>query len=542
MNTHKPSATYSALALAVMALSMSVPASAAPPTSGAGGLEPVIVAYKPGEAAAVRSAVASAGGKIVRELGRASAFAVRVPTAGLAALQSNKSVDFVEPDVERHLLGVQTRSMETTAQPLATAVDTPTTGTEVLPYGIAMVQANQVHDALTGNRKLCIVDSGYDRSHPDLAGNYANGNVSGVNLTGSGTWDSDENAHGSHVAGTIAALGGNGVGVVGVNPGGHLKLHIAKVFDATGSAESSTVMEAVARCADAGANIISMSLGGGDPSQAERRVFRSLLNEGVLTIAAAGNAGDTSTSFPAGYEEVMSVGALDADMVRAGFSQVNNDVEIAAPGVATLSTIPPNLESLGQLSVAGAPYDAAAMTGSPRLSATAALYNFGLGTADDAGAAGKVCLIQRGVISFAEKVLRCQSNGGVAAVIYNSLGRGMLFGTLGGAATTIPSVGTSNAIGDVLVTKLGQSATVSVVPDPALYAYFNGTSMATPHVSGVAALVWSHFPKCSAKQIRQVLNASALEIGRPGKDPEFGFGLVKAKAAYDRLAATGCQN
>jgi subtilisin family serine protease len=358
----------------------------------------------------------------------------------------------------------------------------------------------------------------------------------------SGTWDSDENSHGSHVAGTIAALGGNGIGVVGVNPGGHIKLHIAKVFDASGSTPSSTVMDAVARCADAGANIISMSLGGGDPSQAERRVFRSLLNEGVLTIAAAGNAGDTSTSFPAGYEEVMSVAALDANMVRAGFSQVNNDVEIAAPGVATLSTIPPNIESLGLLSVTDVAFDAAAMTGSPRLSRTAALYNFGLGKVVDVGATGKVCLIQRGEISFADKVMNCQKSLGVAAVVYNSQGRGMLFGTLGGTVTTIPSIGTSNAIGDVLVTKLGQSATVSVVPDPALYAFFSGTSMATPHVSGVAALVWSHFPNCSAKQIRQVLNASAMEIGRPGKDPEFGFGLVQAKAAYDRLAATGCGN
>lgn len=542
MSTRKHLIGHGALALAVMALSASISAAPAAKSSSAGGLQPLIVAYKAGKAAAVRSEVESAGGKVVRELGRASAFAVRMPTAAVAALQASASVDFVEPDVERRLLGVQTRTMEATAKPLAAAVDTPTSGSEVLPYGIAMVQANQVHDALTGNRKLCIVDSGYDRTHEDLARNYLNGNVTGVNLTTSGTWDSDENTHGSHVAGTVAALGGNGVGVVGVNPGGYLKLHIAKVFDASGSAESSVVMDAVARCADAGANIISMSLGGGDPSQAERRVFRSLLNEGVLTIAAAGNAGDTSTSFPAGYEEVMSVGALDANKVRADFSQVNNDVEIAAPGVATLSTIPPNIESLGKLMVSGAAYDAAAMAGSPRLSATAPLYNFGLGAADDTGAAGKVCLIQRGVISFAEKVLHCQNSGGVGAVVYNSLGRGMLFGTLGDLVTTIPSIGTSAAIGDVLVTKIGQSATVSVVPDPALYAFFNGTSMATPHVSGVAALVWSHFPNCSAKQIRQVLNASAKEIGRPGKDPEFGFGLVQAKAAYDRLAATGCGN
>jgi len=530
---NKLSTIQSATTLLVLALSTSA-ALAAPPAPDA-----MIVAYKAGKAAAVRAEVLNAGGKIVRELGRASAFAVRLPAAGVAALQASASVDFVEPDVERRLLGVPSRTMEGMVQPQSTAVDTPTSGTEMLPYGIAMVQANQLTDALSGNRKLCIVDSGIDRGHPDLAANSAN--LSGVNLTGSGTWDSDENAHGTHVAGTIAGVGGNGIGVVGVNPGGKLKLHIAKVFDATGSASSSTVMEAVARCADAGANIISMSLGGGDPSQAERRVFRALLNEGVLTIAAAGNDGDTSTSYPAGYEEVMSVAALDANKARAAFSQVNNDVEIAAPGVATLSTIPPNLESLGQLSVAGTDYAAAAMTGSPRLSATAALYDFGLGTANDAGAAGKVCLIKRGLVSFAEKVTRCQLSGGVAAVVYNNR-PGMLFGTLGGAPTTIPSIGTTDTTGAVLMGLTGQAATVSVVPDPALYAYFNGTSMATPHVSGVAALVWSHFPNCSAKQIRQVLNASAMELGKPGKDAEFGFGLVQAKAAYDRLAQTGCNN
>ena len=116
-----------------MALTTSV--SAAPPadSNSAEGSQAVIVAYKAGLAAAVRSEVERAGGKIVRDLGRASAFAVRMPTAGLAALRSSTSVDFVEADVARRLLGVQTRSMETTAQPLAAAIDTPTSGAEVLP-------------------------------------------------------------------------------------------------------------------------------------------------------------------------------------------------------------------------------------------------------------------------------------------------------------------------------------------------------------------------------------------------------------------------
>jgi subtilisin family serine protease len=521
--------TRSALALAIAALSMAVPSLAASQSNGADKQERVIVAYKAGMAAAVRSEVAGAGGSIVRELGRASAFAVRVPTAGLATLQSSKNVDFVEPDVQRRVMGEPSGSVGVAGGPGSIP--------ESVPYGITMVQADRVSDANTGNRKLCIVDSGYDITHEDLAANH----VSGVNLTTSGDWSTDELAHGTHVAGTVAAIGGNGVGVVGVNPGGHINLYIAKVFDASGSAESSVVMDAVSRCAAAGANIISMSLGGGDPSQAERRVFRSLLNDGVLSIAAAGNAGDTSTSYPAGYEEVVSVAAVDSTMTRAAFSQVNNDVEIAAPGVSTLSTIPPNIESLGQLSVGATAYDAAAMTGSPRAVVTAPLYDFGLGTADDAGVAGKVCLIQRGSITFAEKVTRCQTNGGVAAVVYNNR-PGVLFGTLGGAPTTIPSIGTSDVTGAQLLTMLGQDATVAVVPDPALYALFSGTSMATPHVSGVAALVWSHFPNCSAKQIRQILNASALELGKPGRDAEYGFGLVQAKAAYDRIAKTGCGN
>jgi serine protease len=105
-------------------------------------------------------------------------------------------------------------------------------------------------------------------------------------------------------------------------------------------------MKAVSKCADSGANIISLSLDGGDHSQAVRRVLRSLPSEGVLAIAAACNAGDTRTSFPAGYDEVMSVAALEANMVRASFSQVNNDDEIAAPGVATLSTSSPDIDSL----------------------------------------------------------------------------------------------------------------------------------------------------------------------------------------------------
>ena len=80
----------------------------------------------------------------------------------------------------------------------------------------------------------------------------------------------------------------------------------------------------------------------------------------------------------------------------------------------------------------------------------------------------------------------------------------------------------------------GQSATVGV--EAANYAYFDGTSMATPHVSAVAALVWSYFPTCTATQIRNALNATAQDLGTAGRDTKFGYGLVQAKAAHTYLS------
>ena len=90
--------------------------------------------------------------------------------------------------------------------------------------------------------------------------------------------------------------------------------------------------------------------------------------------------------------------------------------------------------------------------------------------------------------------------------------------------------------------QLDQSATVTVAPWN--YAFFDGTSMATPHVSAVAALVWSYFPACTAAQIRTSLNKSALDLTAygSGRDNKTGFGLVQAKAAYDRIKSLGCSN
>jgi subtilisin family serine protease len=168
---------------------------------------------------------------------------------------------------------------------------------------------------------------------------------------------------------------------------------------------------------------------------------------------------------------------------------------------------------------------------------TAPLADFGLGDKVDNAVAGKVCLIQRGTLTFALKVANCQNSGGVGAIVYNNVS-GSFSGTLSSMPTAIPSVTASDLEGVMLKGQLGLDATVSVTA--ANYAYLDGTSMAAPHVAAVAALVWSYFPNCSAKRIRNVLDASALDLGGHGRDDYYGYGLVQAKAAYDRLKPFGC--
>lgn len=486
--------------------------------------EQVVVAFKPNQDRAVRAWLARQGARTVHDLGEVHAVSVRLAPRALEALRRHPGVAWVEPDYEMRLM----RTASKAAKPITAAV-----AGETVPYGIPMVQADQVSDAAAGNRTVCIIDSGYDLAHEDLpmAG------VTGTNLSDAGNWFDDQQQHGTHVAGTIAALGGNGVGVVGVLSSGTVQLNIQKVFGSEGSTRSSTVARAGLNCVRDGANIISMSLGGPSSSRLQELVFRLAELRGVLSIAAAGNLGDNTISYPAGLPSVVSVAAVTEASTRASFSQFNETVELAAPGDLVLSTVPMGTALVSDTSVAGAPYESLPMDGSPLASATAALYNFGTGQVSDPGVSGKVCLIQRGIISFAEKVQRCESDGGVAAIIYNNA-TGMFAGTLGGAATGIPSVSVSDSSGAAMLGQLGSSATVSV--GPGNYAIFSGTSMATPHVSGVAALVWSQHPQCSAAQIRATLQLSAMDLGLAGRDDAFGHGLVQAKAAVDRIAANGC--
>ena len=468
----------------------------------------VIVSYKAGGKGPVMAALKNSQGEVHHELDRLNAVAVTLPSAAINGIGRNPHVDYVEADELRYMLAQTT------------------------PYGIPMVQADMVADGLAGNQTVCIIDSGYERTHEDLADNM----VSGTNDSGTGLWYTDESGHGTHVAGTVAAYN-NDRGVVGVAPNGNLQLHIIKVFGADGWAYSSTLASALGRCEDAGATVVSMSLGGPRASRTERSAFDSAYGRGVLSVAAAGNDGNKRHSYPASYDSVVSVAAIDSTKSVADFSQQTDQVELAAPGVAVLSSVPTGTGSNVSLVVAATNYEAIGMEDSATGTGAGPLVDCALGTAPCPNSVGAVCLIQRGDITFADKVLACESGGGVAAVIYNNE-PGSLLGTLGGVATTIPSVGISDTDGATLLGHLGDPASVTV--EPGNYAFFDGTSMATPHVSGVAALVWSHHESCTNAEIRAALGSTAEDLGAPGRDNAYGYGLVQAKAAVDFLALNAC--
>jgi thermitase len=266
----------------------------------------------------------------------------------------------------------------------------------------------------SGGVKIGIVDTGVDAAHPDLSGQTVAcaqsrgvlGLLAGQLQVGS---CADDNDHGTHVAGTIAAKANNRIGVAGV--AFNADLVVCRALGGTlGTGSTGDVANCINWVASQGAKVISMSLGGEASTTLKNAVagaWKDGAASGAVVVAAAGNDGNATVNYPAGYPEVVSVAATDKRDARASFSNANADVEVAAPGVDVLST------------VRGGGYDT-----------------------------------------------------------------------------------------------------------------FSGTSMATPHASAVAGVLWQLNPGATAAGIRSLLDAGVDDLGSAGRDASFGFGRVNlCKAA-----------
>lgn len=261
------------------------------------------------------------------------------------------------------------------------------------------------------NIVIALIDTGVDASHPELAGRL----LAGYDFANDDGDPGDDNGHGTHVAGILAAVGDNGIGIAGM--AWQAKILPLKVLDAKGDGSYFNIIRAIRYAADHGARIINLSLGGSFSDPNLQEAARYARTRGCLVVAAAGNQGG-ALLYPAAYDEVLAVAATDDRQRRPSYSNYGAEVDLAAPG---------GTQSAGIYSLA-------------------------------------------------------------------------------------PSGG---------------------------YTTLFGTSMAAPHVSGLAALIWSAASALTADQVAGIMKETALKVGTmpynaAGWNQELGYGLINALAALQR--------
>ncbi len=243
----------------------------------------------------------------------------------LKSLKKSKDIVSVEEDAPMRAI--------TPGGPRLLFEGQPDMASETVPSGISQVRAPQAWDITRGKGiKVAILDTGIDHSHPDLRPNVRGGQ----SFVPHETSTMDHNGHGTHCAGTVAAAF-TASGVVGVAPAA--SLYPVKVLDARGSGSFSWLIAALDWCIDNEIHIASMSLGAAAAPTAVGEMCDFAFAKGVLLVGAAGNSGDR-VGYPAAFGSVVAVSAIDSANRLASFSCRGPEIELAAPGVDVLSTVP----------------------------------------------------------------------------------------------------------------------------------------------------------------------------------------------------------
>ncbi|MBA7671773.1 hypothetical protein ES703_79936 [subsurface metagenome] len=262
--------------------------------------------------------VRGAGGAIKYTYHLVPAIAASIPETAIQGLLRNPKVTSIEPDITVYAIDAELDNS----------------------WGVKHIGAGIVHDGDNKGTgvKIAIIDSGVDYNHPDLNDNYAGG----WDFVNNDSDPMDDDGHGTHVAGTIAA-GDNGVGVVGVAP--EARIYALKVLEG-GTGDYSDVIAAIQWAVDNGIQVTNNSYGSsGDPGTTVKAAFDNAYAVGVLHVAAAGNEGippgrGDNVIYPARWDSVIAVAATDENDNRARWSSTGPDVELSAPGVNINSTLP----------------------------------------------------------------------------------------------------------------------------------------------------------------------------------------------------------
>ncbi len=245
-----------------------------------------------------------------------------IPDSFSKRLKKNPKIQYIEEDELVQIAGKPSQLPQPPQQ---------------ITWGISRVNAPLAWNNSTGkNEKIAVLDTGINNAHPDLS---VSGGINHVGKSKNKKWG-DDNGHGTHVAGIISARN-NSIGVIGVAP--YAQLYAVKVLDAYGGGYISDIIEGIDWAVQNNMDVVSLSLGTRTYSQALNDTTVNAYNAGILLVAAAGNSGDGNIStddvlYPAKFDSVIAVSAIDSNNIAPFWSADGSEVELAAPGVDIYST------------------------------------------------------------------------------------------------------------------------------------------------------------------------------------------------------------
>lgn len=281
----------------------------------------LLVKYKKAVSANTRATIhKQLGATTKRHIGPLDVDVVQVDSADsvgetIQKYKAHGEVEYVEPNyLAKHFL-------------------TPNDNLFSKQWQLQKIGAPQAWDSSQGGfGPIAIVDTGIMASQTDLSGHV----LPGYNFVSGNTDTTDDNGHGTHVAGIVSAATNNGTGVSSIGFQGSLLP--VKVLDNTGAGTYGDVASGIIYAADNGARIINVSLGGPSSSRTMQDAVKYAASKGAIIVAAAGNNANNSPVYPAAYPGVIAVSASDQNDSLASFSSYGSDIYVSAPGVNIIST------------------------------------------------------------------------------------------------------------------------------------------------------------------------------------------------------------
>ncbi|MDP5274223.1 S8 family serine peptidase [Chengkuizengella axinellae] len=235
----------------------------------------------------------------------------------LKQYKDRADVEYAEPIVTYHALFTPNDALYSTDQ-----------------YGPQMIDIEKAWEITQGSESVvvAVLDTGVQADHEDLQGKV----IPGYDFIDNDSDPSDEQGHGTHVAGTVGAATNNEIGVAGVAP--NVKIMSIRVLNEFGSGTNAGIADGITFAADHGADVINLSLGGPSSSITLENAVNYAWNQGAVVIVSAGNAGTSIPQYPAYYENSLSVGATNSNDIKWSASTYGTWVDVAAPGANIIST------------------------------------------------------------------------------------------------------------------------------------------------------------------------------------------------------------